>query len=413
MSTKSKKAENAALLKQGDKVVFTEFAVESEDEYPENHECLEEGMAYEIAQVNPQSNDDDLSYTVLAPNPNFDSSKRASKKANPEFVEVVLYHDECVPAKQEAEKPAATVTKKTATKKTATKKTVAKKKTSKPKPKEDEEVNDEDLVDEYDPHKDPELAKMILLEESEEDADVMAMVGEVETDEGLVELAKDQADEANLADYRLGGILYHIRVSGLHKKIDEGIYDIKRKGWEKFIQDKIGIEYRKAHYLIDIYTKFNKYGISGDVVAEIGWTKASKISAVMTGKNATKLVRIAQTSTVEELKEAIRQYKGDSEKNVVPKTTMKYRVDEDAGEALEEIFEQAEEYFDNDDHNVIFERIVVEWAQDHLSVSGVKKATSKQAAVNKKVASKKTAVRKKVASKKTAVRKKASTTRRK
>lgn len=283
---------------------------------------------------------------------------------------------------EQEEKPAKKQTKKKAAKKKASKKADTKKKESK---KSDEE-DDEDLKG------------LIILQENEEDPEVLEIVEEASD---LCEVAEEMAEEAAVQDFRLGGILYHVRISKAFREIKDGEYNVKG-GFQQYVEKELGIGYRKAMYLIDIYTKWSRFGLDASKVAEIGWTKAQEIARVMDEENAEQLVELAEESTVTELKETIKESfskQGKDTREVVRKVTFKFRLAEDAAKAVEGYLEMAAEQLGAKKPEEVFEHIVTEWAQEHLDVSATKRV--KKTAASSEKAAKKTTAKKTTAKKST------------
>ena len=397
--------------KVGDLVEFMGYA--DGQSLPDNSEALVVGETYRVEKILPAKDEnDDPNYCLAVDNPNFDSACRVSKK-NPKEILIDVFEDEFsameVPLAEEPDLLAEAedilenteiedlqldpvveeeppVTAPPQKKKTAVKKKKAPVKNAKSaadggKPrvakatksksslktksaKVPAQVADTSVVDVTN----PDLKNMIILTHGEADEKIKAMVDD---SDDIVALARSQADAAALADYQLGGVLYHIKVSGKHKTIKSGMY-AEIGGWDEFVKEEIGIEYRKAQYLIDIYAKFNKYNIDSSMFKVLGWTKASQISRVMNAENAQQLVDMAETSTVSELKESIKSTIAYDNSNRVAVKMMKFsfKLAEESGVAAREIIEQTMKTHGCDTESEAFDLIVTEWAQDHLHVGG-------------------------------------------
>lgn len=433
-------------LEVGRKVVFVGFSDGSDD--IEQAHLLEEGEVYEIVKVVPEEGGNQAMAEIGAPNPEFDDSKRPSKK-NPKLITFTVFGDEvsldgvmedehvepeavgeeetveepapapkkttstkkappkkkaatkkaapkagatknAAPKKKAATKPAVefdqeeldrtenepALTKKTApkkkgtvkksaTKKAATKKAPAKKGASKAVTKSKKKNDDAD--NQYDED------KVLILTEEEEDQDILALVREADD---LIDLAQAEIHEASLTEFKLGGILYHVKRSKQWKDAEESKYD-RKGGWGDFISEVLGMEYRKAMYLIDIYTKFNKYGIPAEQAARMGWTKASVVAAVMTADNAEDLTEDALNQSVADLKETAKEYRNKPAAQVARKQTFKFRLSEDAAAAVTNYLELAKAALGHKDEGELFEHIVTEWATEHLDVADMQRAGRK------------------------------------
>lgn len=213
---------------------------------------------------------------------------------------------------------------------------------------------------------DEDLKGVIILAEDEEDSEILDLVNEADD---LCELAHEMAEDSAAQDYRLGGVLYHVQISKEYKALDKRYEE--KGGFALYVSEVLGLGYRKALYLVEIYTKFNKFGISSDKVALLGWTKAQVIASAMGQDNAEQLVELAETSTVSDLKDSIKETYGNKpgEKgDVVKRTSFKFRLLEDAGQAVSGYMAQAKEQLGATDDDAVFEHIVSEWAQEHLTV---------------------------------------------
>ena len=371
-------------IKVGQLVTFTGFT-DADEDMPDNGDLLVEGEDYEVSAVNDHGKDEEESYHILADNPDYDSKKRKSKNNTPTIPvdvfanEIAALEDEDEEEAEEEVEEEAPVTKKapakkkTTAKKPAAKKPAAKKKTPAKKPAAKKKTKLKET--EEDAPKVEAEKGMIILQEHEEDETVLAMI---EESEDICELAKEQCEENAHADYTLGGILYHVRTSGEYKELEEEY--AANKGFALYCEEELGLKYRKAMYLIDIYTKFNRFNISGEKVGELGWTKSSVIAGAMNDDNAEELIELAEESTVTQLKDSISESystKGASAGEKVKRVGFRFSLVEDAGAAIAETFQAAKEMLNVDNDNDVFEHIVNEWALEHLNV---KKARGKKKA---------------------------------
>lgn len=157
-------------------------------------------------------------------------------------------------------------------------------------------------------------------------------------------------------------------------------------GWQLFIDEQLpGLGYRKAMHLIDIYYKFNLFGIDSAKVAELGWTKCSKIAQVMTEDNAEELVELAAESSVADLSATIQESykevggeKGDKRKKIA----FKFRLWDDQAEGVKLVLETVSKSMGFKDPSDAFEHVIMEWAAEHdIDVPEPKaKATAKTSA---------------------------------
>lgn len=323
-------------IKKGTKVKFKGYDADT----PEDEQVLTENGEYVVEQV--EKTKEGTTLVVRADNPNFDPDAAESKK-NQRTILVDVFEDEVevvtdkpakgkAPAKAAAKAPA---------------KAAAKGKAKPAKEAAEAEAEGEEEVEELE-NEDEEVLKLI------EDAD------------DVLGLAQELSEEGAALDYKLGGVLFHIRKDKSYIKLDKKYAE--NGGFGLYVKEHLNTEYRKAMYLIDIYVAFNKYGIDAAKVAELGWTKAAKIAAVMTEDNAEELVELAEESTVADLVDTIKEsYKevggkrGEKKKMI----SFKFRLFEDQAEATQRVITSAAEQLGLKRLDDAFEHIVMEWGVEH------------------------------------------------
>jgi len=358
-------------IKVGDKIVFKGYSEPPE----EGQTLLEEGEEYTVHEVNS----DDNSVMVRIDNPDFNPKKKVSD-TNPETMELEVFEEEftlpaakgkpaakATPAKgrkpvaeveedeaeaDEEEAPAPKKAAKAAPKKTAAK--AAKKVAAKPAKKAKAETEEAE-AESADPYAD--------LSEDDEDQEIVELVN---ASDDVLALAKEVSEEASAIEYKLGGVLFHVRKSGAYTELDKRYSE--KGGFGLYVLEQLNVEYRKAMYLIDIYYKWNKFGLDAEKVAQIGWAKAAKIAAVMTEDTAAELLELAENNTVADLVENIKtSYKEvggtKGEKKVLK--TFKFRLFEDQAAAVEEVLQAVASAMEFKNLDQAFEHIVMEWAAEH------------------------------------------------
>ena len=370
-------------VSKGDMVVFKGYA----DTPEEGTAILEEGESYEVVEVNAK----EKAVVVRVPNPDFNPKKKETE-ANPSNILLDIFEEEFTapakaaakgkaPAKAVAKAPAKAAKKVEAedepadegneepaeeappvkvkgkapvkTAKAAPAKTSAKGKApvkgkAKLKEPEPEPVNEDPYAD---------------LDEESEDAEILGMVNDAED---ILDLAKEVSEEASAIEYKLGGVLFHVRKSKAFEAVDARYAE--KGGFGLYVLEQLNVEYRKAMYLVDIYYKWNKFGLDATKVAAIGWAKASKIAAVMTEDTAEELLELAENHTVAELVENIKTnykevggVKGD--KKVVK--LFKFKLFEDQAAAVEEVLNAVASAMEFKTLDMAFEHIIMEWATEH------------------------------------------------
>ena len=395
----------------GSEVVFNGYA----DDVPEDQRLLVEGDTYTVAEVNPEEE----SIAVSIDNPDFNPKKKESDE-NSKTILVDVFYDEVeaaeaeeapapkaktaakgkaevaepedepeeeadeAPAPKAKAKPAAKTEAKPAAKGKATAKEAAKpaakgkakvdaKAKGKPAPK--KEAVEEDKYPALD-SEDEEITSLI------EDAD-------------LIELAEELVEDSAALDYKLGGVLYHVRLSKAYQDLDDKYKE--NGGFGLFLKERLNVEYRKAMYLIDIYYKFNQFGIDAAKVQELGWTKCAKIAAVMTDDNAEELVELAEGSSVSELSDTIKESysevggkKEAGEKR--KKLTIKLRLWDDQATAVNSVLAEVQSSMGFKDPADAFEHIIMEWAAEHDVAVAKPKAEKKAKTEAKAKSSRRAAV---------------------
>lgn len=370
--------EEAEGFEKGQRIKFLGYGPDVKEE----EQVLAADEIYEVVDVTEEGNP-----VVRIENPDFDSKKKENANTNPKFLEVEALPEEvelveevaegegapaaeaeaapaqAAPARGKgkataAEKPAA----KTETKGKATAPAKAKgKAVAKPEPVDaDAEQKDEDDL--------PELEN--------EDENVLDLI---KGNDDIIAVAQDLEAQVGQTEWQLGGLLYHIRKDKLHRTLtdDKGkpIAEYSEKGgFAAFLRDYFNLDYRKAMYLIEIYVNFTQAGIedAAGVVARIGWTKASKIAKPLIAEDANvdDLIELAETSTVADLSEAIKEQvtvggtKGEGGEKKT-RITMKFRYFEEEAESINAILEAAKEQLGLKDIGEALSHIVQEWATEH------------------------------------------------
>ena len=271
--------------------------------------------------------------------------------------------EEPAPKKAAAKKAPAKAAAKTPAKKAAAKSKAPVKSKAKAKAKEEEAEESDD------PYGD--------LDEEQEDQEILGLVNDAED---ILELARETVEETSALEYKLGGVLFHVRKSGAYKELDERYAE--KGGFALYLLEHLNIEYRKAMYLVDIYYKWNKFGLEPEKVAQIGWAKAAKIAAVMDEDTAEELIELAENNTVADLVDHIKTtYKEvggtKGEKKVIK--LFKFKLAESAGIAVEEVLQSVAAGMGLKNLDEAFEHIVMEWSTEHPIEAPAKKVSGKAA----------------------------------
>lgn len=389
-------------IEVGSLVVFQGY----DEATPEEERVLEEGEVYTVVQLPEQDGDDMTGYILQAPNPEFNSKKKAHPENNPEFLEVEVFEEEIVladageeeEAEEEAEEEEAPAPTKGKAKAAPAKAAPAEKASAKGKAAAAEKapVKGKGKAEAAKPAKGKVAAKAEpepevtdeLPDLENEDESVLALIDGAED---LVAVAQELESEVAGTEWRLGGILYHIKKDGGYQELDEKYKE--NGGWALFIQDYFNIDYRKAQYLLDIYVTFTQAGIEnpGEVVARLGWTKASKITKPMAliGEGEIEgsvddLIENAENNSVSDLSAIIKETFsiGGSSTPGEKKTriTLKYRYVEEEAKVVEATILAAAEKFGCKPEEALLQ-VLADWAgENSVKVAAAAKAPAKAAA---------------------------------
>jgi hypothetical protein len=219
--------------------------------------------------------------------------------------------------------------------------------------------------------------------------DILSTRGDIAPSEGVAEQIKLYAgdvhaaaraliDQGERTDFTLGGILYEIHDGNWFNKVThtdgkEVTYGGKR-GFQEYIKEELGIGYRKAMYLIDIYKAFRRHDIDERRLQRIGWSKAKVISQLAKDKfrnadgedvldnDLDELLEFAESNTREDLVNHVSsRYVNAEAVSRIKKVQFRYTLSGDAAENVKSIVERTAHQMDGDT-NAAFESIVTEWA---------------------------------------------------
>jgi hypothetical protein len=159
------------------------------------------------------------------------------------------------------------------------------------------------------------------------------------------ELVGELVDTGGVNDFRLGGVLARIQSQAETEGGEEWLNG--HASFKELLDKEFSIQYRKAMYLIEIYTALVEKQIPWDLVKDVGWTKLKDLAKVLTAKNVESWVVKAKKLTVMQLQEVIRkaQSKGGdaSEKDTSAVTTLTFKLHKDQKESIREALDKAKE----------------------------------------------------------------------
>ena len=99
--------------------------------------------------------------------------------------------------------------------------------------------------------------------------------------------------------FKLGGVLSVIQTNGW-------FMDKNYENFRAYVENELGMAYRKSMYLIGIYNGLVKSGVLWSQVAHLGWTKLKELAPILTPDNVEQWVGLAENMTVLQLQEHIK-----------------------------------------------------------------------------------------------------------
>ena len=171
-----------------------------------------------------------------------------------------------------------------------------------------------------------------------------------------IAMADKLVDARGENDFRLGGVLAVIQSKGWFS----GYPNLK-----ELVEQRYGIAYRKAMYLVGIYQDLVKNQVPWDKVKDIGWSKLKEISGFMNAENVDEWVVKAKSMTVLQLQDLIKSMKtsGSNVKEgatvTSTVTTMTFKVHPDQKETIRSALDKAKEEANTEYDTVALEMICV------------------------------------------------------
>lgn len=193
------------------------------------------------------------------------------------------------------------------------------------------------------------------------------------TQEEAFALVKELTEAVDQNYFRLGGVLAAIQGN-------EWWRDTEHDTFKAFIEGQFGIHYRKAMYLIGIYTSVVDSGVAFDEFDGIGWSKIKEIAAVVTMDNVKDWVAKAKTMTVLQLRDAVQKAmtgtldKSDDEPTDAV-TTITFKVHTDQKETIQKAVEKAMKEAATDYKGVALEAICMNYLSGEKVKAGPKPKT--------------------------------------
>lgn len=245
-------------------------------------------------------------------------------------------------------------------------KTAKAKKASTPPATEEKKTEEPSGKKDEDPHQEEQLVVLPPEAYSESIRKV------IKSGKSALSAAKDMVHRIGENYWDLGGVLSYINRNQSYKEIEvngETPYSGKA-GFADYVEKELGMQYRKAMYYIAIHESFAPLGVDAEKIVSIGWSKVKELAGVVTKKNVNKWLKLAESSTREELKDAIIKSQveaGEGGGEVVPsstrttKTRFTFSLFADNGKLVEQALQQAREIIGSEDTSVGLVHIVSEW----------------------------------------------------
>jgi hypothetical protein len=169
---------------------------------------------------------------------------------------------------------------------------------------------------------------------------------------GLIEAVEKLIEKSSATDFTIGGLLAKIEETAAFESIvDEyGVsrYGTGHRGFGKFVEDHLGMKYRKAKYLTGIYRIYTERGITENQIAGIGWSRLKEAVAALSDSDADidEILSEAKNLPFDEFKAAMRKRVVDGGGRVhgnskADQVNFSFRLFNDNAEVLKQALESA------------------------------------------------------------------------
>lgn len=209
-------------------------------------------------------------------------------------------------------------------------------------------------------------SELLMKAKSTESVDlIQSVVHAIEnlTQSSAFSLASELVDETGFTSFKLGGAL-----SMIYSNPDW--YLNEYPSFKAMLDGRFPtVKYRKAMYLIDIYTKLVAAEISWAKVGHLGWTMLKELAPILTKENVDEWVKKAESMTVLQLQEAIKYAASllnptsevaqeEGPKNL---TTITFKVYEDQKDTIKDAIKKAKVEASTEFDNVAIECICMSY----------------------------------------------------
>jgi hypothetical protein len=189
------------------------------------------------------------------------------------------------------------------------------------------------------------------------------------TKDAALDALRSVVETQGTNNFQMGGLLQRIYEMGWW---DNGIY----QNFKEFVEKEYGVGFRKAAYLMTIYSGLVNSGIKWEQVEVLGWTKLRELVAILTSDNVEEWVEKAKGMTVLQLIEHIKVEKAKAlpEKEgkvqevteVAKVSTKTFKLHEDQLETVTTAIEKAKEDGNTEFDTVALEYICLRYLSDDL-----------------------------------------------
>lgn len=129
-------------------------------------------------------------------------------------------------------------------------------------------------------------------------ADVVHKIENMNREEAITKIG----ELCNIVDktyFEVGGALFVVQING---------WFAPYPSFKDFVEQSIGIRYRKAVYLVEIYEAMANVKIEWSKFQHLGWTKMRRLAKVVNAANADEWIKIATEHTSSEIEELVRKH---------------------------------------------------------------------------------------------------------
>lgn len=204
-------------------------------------------------------------------------------------------------------------------------------------------------------------------EEQEEEIHHMKSVAKlIKKSDDILDAAKNLVTQAEQTYFNLGGVLaeiYRTKAYGEAGYTGEG-------AWEGYLQAELGLEYRKAMYLIEIYKSFSKLDVDEERLTSIGWTKIRLLAKHIKGlsqEDVDSLLDGAENMSRDELSDHIQETlvdagKGGDKEKIKRVKFAGFTAFADEGDYIGASIARAQELTEGGKYQDAIKHIIREWA---------------------------------------------------